>query len=157
MDFEAKLREQIRSLIEEEFSQLDEISTTANVAGYLTPYAFAGDGGKNAARVKRMAKSIGYKLTKRGEEDSKKIDNLNENYYEYRNDETRQPHQKIGEAISEVNKQLKLIEKVIRINKRLQKETGTSNDKLWKRTQGQMVKLEGRLIDLAGKLREMRG
>jgi len=157
MNFEIKLREQIRRLIDEEFSRVDEISTTGNVAGYLTPYAFAGDGGKNAARVKRMAKSIGYKLTKRGEEDSKKIDNLQENYYEYRNDETRQPHQKIGQAISEVNKQLHLIEKIIRMNKRLQKETGTTDDKLWKRTRNQMVKLEGRLIELAGKLREMRG
>jgi hypothetical protein len=60
-------------------------------------------------------------------------------------------------AISEVNKQLKMIEKVLRMNSRLQKEYGISNDKLWKRTTNQMLKLEGRLLELAGRLREMRG
>lgn len=151
---EDKLRELIRTHIEE---RLEEITTTANVAGYLTPKAFAGDKHSTGSRIRHIAKSIGYSLTKKGEEETKPGDKLNENYYAYRNDPSKLPHQKIGEAISEINKQFKLIERVLRMNSRLQKEYGVSNDKLWKRTQNQMVKLEGKLVELAGRLREMRG
>jgi hypothetical protein len=171
MDNIDRLREVIRREIQK---HLDEISTTGGVAGYLTPRAFAGDAQDGSDRIRQLAKSIGYTLTKRGEKDMRKGDPLrehivkfseckkmvtalNENYYAYRNDTAHQPHQKIGMAISEVNKQLKLIEKVLRYNLRLQKESGTSNDKLWKRTTHQMLKLESRLLELASRLREMRG
>lgn len=157
MDIETRLRKHIREMVKEELSRLEEISTTGNVAGYLTPIAFTGDKQSNAKRVKQLAKMIGYKLTKRGQEDVRKGDRLTEGYYDYRNDDSMKPHQKIGKAISEVNKQLKVIERMIRMNKRLKKETGTTNDKLWKRTKNQMVKLEGRLTELAAKIREMRG
>jgi len=165
---EERLRELIRKHIED---RLDEISTTANVAGYLSPKAFSGSGQMNASRVKAMAKQIGYTLTHRGNEDSKKVDNLKEhahvlrtelnqlteNYYQYRNDQTALPHQKIGKAISEMNKQLKMVEKVLNYNSRLKNEYGISNESLWKRTQNQMTKLEGRLIEIARRLRELRG
>ena len=63
MDKEEKLREMIRELIEQE---LNEISTTAGVAGYLTPKAFVGDKRTNTDHIKQMAKRIGYTLTKCG-------------------------------------------------------------------------------------------
>jgi hypothetical protein len=167
MNTEERLREIIRKCIRE---ALNEISTTANVAGYLTPNAFVGDKHGNTNRIKQMAKSIGYSLTKRGAEDTKPGDKLQErfvaiqegvktlqeNYYSYRNDETRQPHQKIGQAMSELNKQLKLVERALKMNSRLKKESGLSNDNLWKRTTTQMVKLEGKLTELAARLRDMR-
>lgn len=154
MEKEEQLRELIRTHIEE---IIDEISTTAGAGPYLTPKAFVGDKHSNTNHVRQMAKRIGYTLTKRGEKDTGSGDKLNENYYAYRNDPSKQPHQKIGEAISEINRQFKLIERVLRMNRRLQKEYGISNDHLWKRTQNQMVKLEGKLVELAGRLREMRG
>lgn len=157
MDNETRIRQHIRELIQEEFSKLEEISTTGNVAGYLTPYAFAKDGKTNTKRVKNLARMIGYKLTKRGEEEARMRDSLNEGYYDYKNDDSMKPHQKIGNAISEMNKQIKEIERNLRMNRRLKKETGTTNDKLWKRTKNQMVKLEARLTELAAKIREMRG
>lgn len=154
MEREEQLRELIRKHIEE---MIDEISTSAGAGPYLTPKAFVGDKQDNTAHIQQMAKRIGYTLTNRGKEDTHHGDKLNENYYAYRNDPSKLPHQKIGEAISEINKQFKMIERVLRMNSRLQKETGVSNDKLWKRTQHQMVKLEGKLVELAGRLREMRG
>lgn len=152
-DIEQKLREAIRKRVRD---MLDEISTTGNVAGYLTPKAFVGDKRSMKKHVQHVANSIGYSLTKRGEEDTKPGDKLNENYYAYRNDETHQPHQKIGMAISEINKQFKLIERALRMNERLKKEKGITNEQLWKRTTNQMTKLEGKLIELASRLREMR-
>lgn len=154
MTSEQKLREIIRNRIDE---MLQEITTTGNVAGYLTPYAFAGSEKSHRERTARLAKSIGYKLTKRGERDIR-VDKLHENkYYEYKNDQTALPHQKIGKAISEMNKQMKVMERVLHFNDRLKNEYGISNEKLWKRTQNQMTKLEGRLIEMARRLREMRG
>jgi hypothetical protein len=163
---ELKLREAIRKKVRK---YLDEISTTGNVAGYLTPHAFAGEKG-NKDRVNRVAKSIGYSLTKKGKEDTKadklkeefntlkkELKVLTENYYAYRNDNTKLPHQKIGTAISEMVKQMKMIERVLKMNNRLKKEYGVSNERLWKRTKHQMTKLEGKLVEMAGRLREMRG
>jgi hypothetical protein len=164
MDNEQRLREAIRKLIKKE---INEATSTGNVAGYLTPNAFVGPKGSNHARIQQMAKRIGYTLTKRGSMEADHGDKLQElkesarqlaeNYYEYRNDPTKLPHQKIGTAIAEVSRQLKLIERVLRMNHRLQTESGVSNDRLWKRTQHQMTKLEGKLMQLAGRLREMRG
>lgn len=171
MEHEEKLRHVIRKKIKEEFQEeLMEISTTGAVAGYLTPKAFSPTGKDNTDRVKDMAKRIGYSLTHRGEEEVKKVDKmqervlmvkkelnqLTENYYQYRNDQSALPHQKIGKAISEINKQIKMVEKVIRYNNRLKTEYGISNETLWKRTQNQMTKLEGKLVGLAARVREMR-
>lgn len=162
------LRKAIRTEIKK---YLSEMTTTGDVAGYLTPAAFTGDKHDNSARIKSMAKAIGYRLTHRGTDDVRKGDKLNEqftelqtkvaqlneNYYAYRNDPTLKPHQKIGNAISEVNRQLKIVEKVLRMNRRLQQEYGVTNESLWKRTTNQMVKLEARLVELAARLRDMRG
>ena len=149
-----KLRKAIRKHIKR---RLEEISTTAGVPGYLTPNAFVGDSHTNREKIKKVAKSIGYSLTKRGEKDVRSGDKLQENYYEFRNDVSKQPHQKIGASISEINQQLKLIERAFRMNMRLQKEYGVTNDKLWKRTASQLVKLEAKLVAMAAKTREMRG
>ena len=154
---ENRLRTHIREKVEEYFSQeIDEISTTGNVAGYLTPNAFAGDKKSNSSRIKKIAKMIGYSITDPGKEDIRAGDKLNESYHEYKADDTRTSQQKIGQAISEVNKQLKVIEKIIRHTRRLKKEKEIGNNSLWKRTQKQMVRLENRLMKLAAKLREMR-
>jgi hypothetical protein len=167
-----KLREIIRQKIEEQFQdELLEMTTTGNVAGYLTPKAFSASGDANKDRIKSMAKRIGYSLTHRGAQDAIRVDKmqekatlirkeltqLTENYYEYRNDNSALPHQKIGKAISEINRQLKMVEKVLNYNNRLKNEYGISNESLWKRTQQQMTKLEGRLMEITRRLREMRG
>lgn len=172
MQNDEQLRSLIRKKIEEEFQEeLTEMSTSAGAGPYLTPKAFSANSTDNSARVKDMAKRIGYSLTHKGEEDTKRVDKmqerfsivkkeltqLTENYYQYRNDQTALPHQKIGKAISEINKQLKMVEKVLNYNSRLKNEYGISNEGLWKRTQNQMTKLEGRLIEIARKLRELRG
>ena len=162
-----KIREQITNT-------LNEMTTTGNVAGYLTPGAFVGDKHGNGDSIRKMAKSIGYTLTAKGVEDTRPGDtlrkesvtrmekiradivSLTENYYEYRNDPTSKPHQKIGRAISEMNKQLKLVERALRMNSKLKLEAGVPTDQLWKRTTKQIAKLEQKFVELSGKLRELR-
>jgi hypothetical protein len=154
MNLEERLRLKIREHIKFAFS---EISTTANVAGYLTPYAFAGDGGSNEKRVKRMAKMIGYTLTKQGKEDTKNVDKLNESYHEFKKDSESSPQQKIAKSIIAAREQIELAEKQISMCSKYQKENKMSGEDFWKMTQKQITKLETRLQKLIEKLRELRG
>jgi hypothetical protein len=154
MNIEERLRQKIREQIN---FTLSEISTTGDVAGYLTPYAFSGDGNSNAKRVKRMAKMIGYTLTKHGKEDAKAVDKLTENYHEFKRNEESSPQKKIAGAIKEARKQIELAEKQVSMCSKYQKENKMSGEDFWKMTQKQITKLETRLQKMIEKLREMRG
>jgi hypothetical protein len=164
MTSEEKLRELVRKIIQEELQGLEEISTSAGAGAYLTPMAFRGNKQKNVAKMRNVATQMGYTLSKRGEKEltrpADKMENLAEakmKYHEYKNDTKMTPHQKIAKAISEVNKNLAEMERVIKMNSRLQSETGISSEALWKRTQNSLIKLEARLVSMAGKVREIRG
>ena len=161
MTNEEKLRKFIRDAIQEE---LNEMTTTGDVAGYNIPMAFQGNIAKNKARKKSIATQLGMKLTPRGQEDmnrpADKLENLAEGkmrYHEYKKDESATPTQKIAKAISEVNRNLQEMERVIRMNTRLQKESGIASEALYNRTRQGLLKLEARLLHLAGKVREIRG
>lgn len=161
MTNEEKLRAIIRKMLQEE---LDEITTTGNVAGYNIPMAFQGNNPKNKARKKGIATQLGMQLTPRGEKDlnrpADKMENLAEakvRYHEYKKDESATPHKKIANAISEVNRNLEEVERVIKMNTRLQKESGIASEALYRRTQQGLLKLEARLLHLAGKVRDIRG
>ncbi len=128
MNNEEKLKEYIRDMVKKE---LEEMTTTGNVAGYNIPMAFQGNNPKNKARKKGIATQLGMKLTPRGEKDlntpADKLENLAEakmRYHEYKKDESASATQKIAKAISEVNRNLEEVERVIRMNTRLQKESG---------------------------------
>jgi hypothetical protein len=166
MTNEEKLRAYIRKVLEEE---LEEISTSAGAGAYLTAKAFRGNIKQNVAKMKNVATQLGYTLSHRGEEELKRRadtmeqlqkENLAEakmRYHAYKKDESATSTQKIAKAISEVNKNLQEIERSIKMNARLQKESNVSSEALYRRTQQSLIKLEARLIHLAGKIREIRG
>ena len=160
-----RLRELIRRIIKKE---LDEMTTTGNVAGFLTPFAFRGNKKSQIARSKHIATdTTGFKLTPRGQQDLKRPadkmeivkKNLAENtkYYEYKNDESASPHKKIAKAISELNRNLQEVERVLKMNTRLKNESNIASEQLWKRTQNGLLKLESRLLNIATRIREIRG
>jgi len=163
--------DQIREYIRQELEKIiDEMTTTGDVAGYLTPAAFRGNKKKNIARLRKIAKLAGFALTHRGNKELEEpaddspsemvrytLAPLTENkYYEYRNDPTRTPHQKLASAISEINKQIAQVQHAIKLNARLKNEYGIDSSKMWKRTMKGLVKLEARLIGLAQQIREIR-
>lgn len=161
MTNEEKLKERIRELVRQE---LKEMTTTGNVAGYNVPMAFQGNNPKNKARKKGIATQLGMQLTPRGQKDmdrgADKLENLAEariRYHEYKKDESASPTQKIAKAISEVNRNLQEMERVLKMNTRLQKESGLASEALYRRTQQGLLKLEARLLHLAGKVRDIRG
>jgi hypothetical protein len=164
MEQQQRFREVIRQIIKQE---LDEMSTTGSVAGYLTPYAFRGNSAKTKARAKHIATdTTGFKLTPRGEKEinrsADKMETVNQElsenrYYKYKNDPTATPHQKIAKAISELNKNLYEVERALKLNARLKNESGIASEQLWKRTQQGLIKLESRLLNIATRIREIRG
>lgn len=68
---ETKLRQYIRNFIKElkdEDEDLEEVTTTGNVDGYSTPYAFSDDDDEEKKK-KRLTKSTGYSVVKEAIDD----------------------------------------------------------------------------------------
>lgn len=133
-----KLIEDLINEIENEELDLDEMSTTGNVAGYNTPRAFKKTDGTDEddepedAYVDRLNQSTGYKR-------------VDENrWLELKRDESS-PKQKIGRGISHVNKQLSEIETFLRWYGKIKKESDLNSDQYWKRTQKNLFRIRERL------------
>ncbi len=141
-----KLGEDVRRFIEEELDELDELTATGDAAGFATPHAFQGDRPANKKQRDKQSKASPYDTIVEG----------GDPYYAYRNDETMSPRQKMGKAISEVNSQLNIIERALKMNSRLKKETGLPSSGYWKRTNNSLVKIESRMHRIAQMVREIR-
>ena len=125
--------------------EMDEASTTGNVAGYSTPYAF----GKDKDKEKENAtNSTGYEIVK---------ELYNQNYPSFKKDETKNSKQKVNGAIREINRKLFEIERIIGRAAKLKKEAGVSSDNYWKSTKPRMTKIAERLLKVSHKLREIAG
>ena len=129
------LYDAIREAIEEE---LAEITATGNVGGFSTPHAFS------------TTEPVTSKKKKKG------ITEAGDPYWAYRNDETQTPRMKMGKAIQEVNRQLNVIERTLKMNSRLKKETELPSSNYWSRTNNALVKIESRMHRIAKMVREIR-
>jgi hypothetical protein len=141
---------------------LDEMSTTAGVPGYQTPYAF---GGADDDTIEQL----GYKKVKRKTESkkrkveesefmkfSKELFTLNEiSYNQYKKDPIANPKQKINSSINFINKGLREIEKVVNQNVRLKQETNSDNGIYWKSSRENLVKISERLARVSKQLKEL--
>ena len=122
------IREIIRELIKKE---IDEATTTGNIAGYETPMAFTG--GKNRGKKKKReiaTNSTGYNVVKEGK------------YHDYRNDDTLTSKQKIGRSMREVRDSLK-------------NELNVDSRSYWKNTHKALNKISERLVKLANKVGQL--
>mgnify|MGYP001195390245 FL=1 len=142
---ESNLKKYIKELIaeiEQDELDLEEATTTGDIAGYNTPNAFKDTDGTDEDEenddkfVDKLAKSTGY-------------ERVDENrWQELRKDESS-PKQKIGRGISGVNKQLSEIEKFVGWYGKIKKEGGLESDQYWKRTQKNLTKIRERLNRIA--------
>lgn len=166
----------IKELIEEE--EIDEVSQTGAIAGYQTPYAFAGKSKKqktNHAKMKKNAEQLGYKIVgdlPDADEvydplrpvyehfvhriHTKVLKALNEGrrgkYHEFR-DNGKKPHQTIGNSLMLVRKKLSEIENTIDMNLRLKNEAGVQSKNYWLRSHRAMRKIEEKLVRLLAKMK----
>lgn len=137
-------------------SALDEISTTAGVPGYLSPYAF----GKND-----NVEILGFKKVKMKNKNTVKESNykqisselfLNErSYKDYKSDPTFSAKQKVNMAVHDINKKMYEIEGIIRQNLKLKSEMKVNNSEFWKSSKNKMLKVSERLIRIAHHLKEL--
>ena len=100
---ETKLKEYIRKLVQEMDEELEEITPTANIDGFDTPYAFLNKKSKkDKEKRKRIATQMGYTIVGEG----KKIKRPVNRWLELKNDETRTPNQKLSLGLKELKYQL---------------------------------------------------
>ena len=145
MSLSNKLKEIIDEIINEE--EIEEASTTANVPGYQTPYAFTGDDEESKKKKEKNATaSTGYKMVK---------EIYNQNYRTFKKDESKNSRQKVNGAIKEINKRLFEIERIIGRAAKLKREAGVSTDNYWKPTRPRLKKIPERLIKVSNKLTEI--
>ena len=135
------IREIIRELIKKE---IDEATTTGNIAGYETPNAFTGGPGKGKKKKKEIStNSTGYNVVKEGK------------YHDYRNDDTLTSKQKIGRSMREVRDSLLHLEGLVKMNVKLKNELNVDSRSYWKNTHKALHKTSERLVKLANKVGQL--
>lgn len=147
----------------DEEDELDEMSTTAGVPGYQTPYAFGdadehtyGQGGmKRVKKTNKIFKPMESKSSYK--KMMSEMYGVNEavSYRQYKKDESASPSQKVNKGIMEVNRMLAEIEKVVHNNLRLKNETGVDSSSFWKQTSSRINKINERIVRISNKLKEL--
>jgi hypothetical protein len=134
-----KLKEIIRNMIRERM--IDEMNTTGGVEGYNTPFAFSGKDSEKK-KGKKQADLTGYTV-------------VNENrWLELKQDEST-AQAKIGRGISNINKQLKEMERFLNWYGKIKSESGVNNKSYWKRTNSHIYSIQERLLKLDQKIRQI--
>jgi len=153
MTNETMLRNVIKEMIKQE---LEENSTSGATPGFMSPNAFQGnsDMGKKKHHS-NVEVASDYTLI----EPEVKADSVKEarsKYLDYKHNSSGTPIQKIGRTLAEMSRSLTEIEDAVSMVARLKTETNTPNSQLWKRSLKHILKIEGRVIKLAHRLRELK-
>ena len=134
-----KIREIIRKMVRERM--IDEMNTTGGVEGYNTPFAFSGKDSEKK-KGKKQADLTGYTV-------------VNENrWLELKQDEST-AQAKIGRGISNINKQLKEMERFLNWYGKIKNESGVDNKSYWKRTNNHIYTIKERLLKLDQQIRKI--
>ena len=145
-ELESVIRNLVREMMREEL--VNEMSVTANVAGYNTPNAFKKTDGNDEDEttddkfVDRINQSTGYKR-------------VNENRWLELKREESSPNQKIGKGISNIKNQLSEIEKFIEWYSKIKSEAGLERTGYWKRTHRNLNGIKERLNKITQRIHEL--
>lgn len=145
-ELESVIRNLVREMMREEL--VNEMSVTANVAGYNTPNAFKKTDGNDEDEttddkfVDRINQSTGYKR-------------VNENRWLELKREESSPNQKIGKGISNIKNQLSEIEKFIEWYGKIKSESGLERTGYWKRTHRNLNGIKERLNKITQRIHEL--
>lgn len=156
MSMEKNLKEILDEILDEVQKELDEATTTGNVDGYQTPYAFS-KGNKHKKRKKKIATQLGYSVV--GDD----IDNINEakvkrpvnRWLELKNDESMHPHKKMAMGLKELKYQLREVEKFFNWYNKIKTINELDSDKYWKRTNRHIYTIKEKLIKIAKTIQEI--
>ena len=132
--------------------ELDEITTTANIDGFLTPYAFLNKKSKkDKEKRKKTATMMGYTIVGEGRRPKRPVNR----WLELKNDETRTPNQKLALGLKELKYQLAEVEMFFRWYNKIRSMNELNNDKYWKRTNTHIYKIKERLINIVNSIKEL--
>lgn len=145
-----KLEYIVRELFKEIESEqeVDEVTTTGNIAGYNTPSAFkktdgTGEDDENDDEyIDRLNQSTGYTR-------------VNENRYHDLRKSEGTPNQKIGVGIREMRKQIAEMEKFVEWYGKIKNENGLESQDYWRRTQRHLNVMREKLNKLSNKIHEL--
>ena len=137
----AELDAKVSGMYKDAELKVDEATTTGDVAGYGTPYAF-GRKEDEESKGKKQAALTGYSVVK-------------ENRWVALKKEDAPATTKVNRGISNINKQLAEIEKFLGWYCKLKSENGVSNGSFWKRTNSNIYKIKERLIRLEQQIRKI--
>ncbi len=129
-------------ILEIEQEELEEITTTGNVAGYDTPAAFTKPGSEKK-KNKRLEKATGGTI----------VNTLDENRWLQLKREETSPKAKLGKGISNIRKQLSEIETFLNWYSKIKNESGLKKEEYWKRTNANLYKIRERLMNISEKIR----
>ena len=152
--------------LEESQEELDEMNVTGNMDGgegpVKTPYAFGDDSKSSKKKQKDNAETatdfelVKDSLYKKMMSMIHETGQLNEtSYRDYKKDPTSTPQQKVNRGISEVNKMLGLMEKIVNNNLRLKTEMGVNSNHFWKSTGRRFAKINERMTRISNRLKEL--
>ena len=149
---EKRLKEYIRNLVQEMDEELDEITTTANIDGFDTPYAFLNKKSKkDKEKRKKTATMMGYTIVGEGRRPKRPTNR----WLELKNDETRTPNQKLSLGLKELKYQLAEVEMFFRWYNKIRSMNELNKDKYWKRTNTNIYKIKERLINIVNSIKEL--
>jgi hypothetical protein len=134
-----KIKEIIRKMVRERM--IDEMNVTGNVQGYGTPHAFTKKGDEKK-KGKKQADLTGYSV-------------VSENRWLALKQDESSAQAKIGRGISNINKQLKEMERFLNWYGKIKNESGVDNKSYWKRTNHHIYAIKERLIKLDQKIRQI--
>ena len=156
MSMEKNLKEILDEILDEVQKELDEATTTGNVDGYQTPYAFS-KGNKHKKRKKKIATQLGYSVV------GNDIDNINEakvkrpvnRWLELKNDESMHPHKKMAMGLKELKYQLREVEKFFNWYNKIKTMNELDSNQYWKRTNRHIYTIKEKLIKIAKTIQEI--
>jgi hypothetical protein len=117
------------------------MNVTGNVQGYDSPGAF-GKPENEKKKGKKQADLTGYSV-------------VSENRWLDLKNEESTAQAKIGRGISNINKQLREMERFLNWYGKIKNESGVDNKSYWKRTNGHIYSIKERLIKLDQKIRQI--
>ena len=156
MSMEKNLKEILDEILDEVQKELDEATTTGNVDGYQTPYAFS-KGNKHKKRKKKIATQLGYSVV------GGDVNNINEakvkrpvnRWLELKNDESMHPHKKMAMGLKELKYQLREVEKFFNWYNKIKTMNELDSNQYWKRTQKNLFKIRERLNNIVSSITKL--
>jgi hypothetical protein len=140
LNMQLSLRELVRELIQQE---LEEASTTGNIAGYQTPHAFRNDEKDEEDELKL---SDGMTVAKKLSEST---------YWDYRNDESMTTKQKLAKSMMNIRDSISMLERAVKYNVKLKNEMKFGSDSYYKRTKVALNKISEKLVRLSTRIKDL--